>query len=190
MGVNFDNIHFVLRLDWGCEFLVLCLFLGGGRPNQVMITVGVVEFVKLFIVLEHYLQDWVGLGELVQDIEAFGVEHKWLYHHLLSQDHEDEVLETTADDHVADGCAYELLEEPLLCLLVDEKLTGILLLVTQLDPNNNIKNLINILEFVVGTDLIDLVQFGLKNLLVKRVLQQFFFMLLPSPLGDQRSILH
>ena len=121
------------------------------------VVVDVVELVELFFVLKDDFEDGVCLGEFVQNVESFGVEIKRLLHYLLSQDHHDEVLETTTDDHVANCCADELLEEPFLCLLVDEKLAWVLFLVSQLDPNNHIKHLIHILELVVGADLVDLV---------------------------------
>jgi hypothetical protein len=154
------------------------------------VVVDVVEFVKLLVVLEDDAEDGVCFGELVELVESLGVEDQGLDHHLLGEDHHDQILETAADDHVADGRADELLIEPFLCLLADEEAVALRGLVDQLDPDDHIVDLVDVLQLVVGTDLVDLVELGLHDLLVERSFEEGLRVLFPVPGRHERCIFH
>lgn len=109
---------------------------------------------------------------------------------MLGQDHHDEILETAADDHITNGSADELLEEPFLCLFGDEEAATIGSFMGQFDPDDNIVDFLNILELVVGTDLVDFVEFGLHDLLIERCLEKGFCVLSPVPGWHDGCIFH
>jgi hypothetical protein len=129
MCVDLDDVYLALCLETVEKFFIFEVFLGSGRRAEVRIIVDIVELVELFVVLEDDFEDGVGFGVLVEQVEAFVVEGQGLNHHLLGEHHHDQILETPADDHVADGCGNELLIEPLLGLLVGEEALGVFSLV-------------------------------------------------------------
>ena len=51
------------------------------------VVVDVVEFVELFIELEHYFEDIVSFWILVKQVESLGVQLQGFNHHLLSEHH-------------------------------------------------------------------------------------------------------
>lgn len=85
------------------------------------VVVDVVQLIELLVELKDDSQDGGGFRKLIQKVKSFRIELKSLEHHLLSEDHHDQVLEATANDHISDGSADKLLEEPFLCLFIGKE---------------------------------------------------------------------
>lgn len=121
MGIDLDNINSGLGLEGSSELLVLGGLLRARKGQQMRVVVDIVQLIELLVELKHDPEDGGGFGKLVKEVKSFGIKFKSLGHHLLSEDHHDQVLESTANDHVSDGSADKLLEEPLLRLFVGEE---------------------------------------------------------------------
>jgi hypothetical protein len=120
VGIDLDNINSSFRLKGSSELFVFSGLFHARKRQEVRVVVYVVQLIELLIEFEDDPEDGGCLRKLVEDLESFGVKLQSLDHHLLGEDHHDQILESSANDHVSDGSADKLFEKPLLCLLVGE----------------------------------------------------------------------
>jgi hypothetical protein len=100
------------------------------------------------------------------------------------------MFEALADDHIAYGDGHEFLAEPLLTLLVREALPEEGFVVGQPYPGVGLQHFPHVLQFVVGGDLVQFVQFVLQGLLVEWGFGEVGQHRSRFPSWDYRNILH
>lgn len=72
------------------------------------VVIDVIEFKKLFIILEAYLDDGGNFWEAIKAVEVMRVKFQSLNNHLLGEDHQNEMLKPSTNDHIFDSSSNEL----------------------------------------------------------------------------------